>query len=608
MSVTESLPLHHLSWRDFDDLAGGGGGGRVVRELRNVERSRRLTLLRLFDDLVAATPTESFGPLPSPVAALLLLIRVQEHAPDKFDLVLDHPYTGSWVGHTIRLLQQPDTAAEAVWPHLGHLHALAAAAAVHARLDFEAAVPMWQGNVVLPTIGAARFETASSYLTATVRARDGVVDICHGAASVRVPSDPSADAPGWWGMRHLTVCADDRTLSVRLDDLDPYRGLYGPLPPDRIDADNAVEWHALLTDAWKLVDRLMPDTADAIAAGLDSIVPRPTIPFRLPSASTGEAFGSAIISKPDDPVSLGATLVHEFQHIRLGGLLHMATLRAEDPRQRFYTPWRDDPRPLPGVLQGLYAFFGVAEYWRAVAVNGPDRARRRARFEFALWRDATWRTLRTLQNDKEMTSEGQRFLDGVAERLGPWQSEPVSADALTLAADVAADHLAGWRLRHMPADPDDTAAVATSWPARQHVSVKIRMLEDIAPTRASDGVWTLARTDLTRLALAAEPGQALLAERWTTVPGATAADLAYVQGRSADAVQGYRAELVEDPDSATAWIGLGLALRRQGDNPAARALLGCPELVRAVHRKLRDEPAGAPDPESLAEWIDSLTH
>ncbi len=163
--------------------------------------------------------------------------------------------------------------------------------------------------------------------------------------------------------------------------------------------------------------------------GLNTLVPKPAVLFRNPSASTGEAFGSAVVGLPTDGASLAATLIHEFQHIVLGGVLHLTRLYDDDPRERLYVPWRDDPRPFSGALQGVYAFFGVTAFWRALA----DTSSRLATFEFAYWRRQSWRTLQVLRDDATLTDAGHRFLDGIAERLGPWQAEPVPENVAELA-------------------------------------------------------------------------------------------------------------------------------------------------------------------------------
>jgi hypothetical protein len=122
---------------------------------------------------------------------------------------------------------------------------------------------------------------------------------------------------------------------------------------------------------------------------------------------------------------------------------------------------------------------------------------------------------------------------------------------------------------------------------------------DRAPTPVPDGSWSPARADLIRLSVA---GGNALSTTWQSVPGATAADFAYVTGRLTDAVRGYRAELAADADRPASWVGLGLALSGLGA-PAARALLHYPEVIRAVHRRIRARTPTVPIPDDLAAWI-----
>jgi len=598
----QGFDVHRLAWADFDRLARGGGGSAVVEQLRRAERSRRLLLLRALVDEVTKNPGLS-GPLPSPESAWELLVRVQEKAPPVLDQMLAHPYTGSWVGYTTRLLRDRITGVCPVWVHVGHVHALAAAAAIRAGLPFRGELPVWNGGVMLPTLGLARLPSGSSWSVARVCAEPGLVTVCGGDGAVRVPRDPTSDGPGWWGIRRLAVRAGEHTLAVRLDDLDPYRGLYEPVPPQRLDRDDMDSWHTLLHGAWRLITRCLPNLAGAMGTGLDSLVPRPPVPFRQPSASTGEAFGSAIIAMPADAASLAATLVHEFQHIRLGGLLHLAPLFGEDSRERFYTGWRDDPRPIGGVLQGVYAFFGVTAFWRALAAAGIGSLYRSAAFEFAYWRGETWRTLRVLRDDAALTDAGRRLVDGIAEALGPWQDEPVPSDLARDANAIAADHYAGWRIRFLRPDSATVAAIAGAWLAARSRLDAIPPPGDRDPTPVPDGPWSRARADLVRLRLAG-PGEAM-SESWRDVPDATAADHAYASGRFAQAEAEYLQELTAGTDRPATWIGLGLALTAQGAGPGGRALLEYPELVRAVHRRIRatTTPARSPNPAVLADWI-----
>ncbi|MDQ7809661.1 HEXXH motif domain-containing protein [Amycolatopsis sp. A133] len=592
------LPVHRIGTADFDAIATGTGDIGALRLLREAERSRRLLLLRAITDLVAKDPALC-GPLAPPDEAWDLLARAQNSDPGSVDLLLGHPYTGTWAGYTIRLLRRQITGVCPLWVHTGHLHALAAAAAIRAGLDFTATIPVWAGTAMLPGLGVARFQANTEWMVAEVRRTGTALELDNGREIVRVPADPATDGPGWWGLREVTAIAGDRVLSLRLDDLDPYRGSFEPVLPQRLPAEELANWTRLLDDAWRLIVRCLPDTADAFPVGFSSLVPRPMQPFRTTSASSGEAFGSAVISRPADAASLAASLVHEFQHNRLSGLMHLRQLHGDDPAERFYTAWRDDPRPIGGVFQGVYAFFGVTAFWRALSRLEGEPFRRIAEFEFAHWRQAVRQVLAVLRADPLLTIDGRRFLRRIAEQLGPWLREPVPTPGATAARAALLDHYAGWRLRHLRPDPLVVRTLADAWSAGRPRPA-LGFLPDADPTPVPDGRWHHARLDLTRLFLTDPAG---FRRHGHDVPGATTADFAYVSGHFAQAAEGYRAELAADPDSPTAWTGLGLALSRSGTDPAGSVLLHQPELVRAVHRRLLAAGTAPGTPDALAGWL-----
>jgi HEXXH motif-containing protein len=600
----ESSVFHQLPWTDFDELARADVNSGAVRQLRRAERSRRLLLLRALVDEVTKTP-ELFGPLPSPEEAWDLLARVEAKAPAAFDLLLAHPYTGSWAGYTIRLLRNRIAGVCPLWMHVGHLHAIAAAAAIHAGLNFRATVPLWNGGAILPTLGLAMLPADEPCSVAEVRGNCGQVEITHGTTRLHLADPLGADTLGWWGVRRLTTAGRHR-LTIRLDDVDPYRGLHEPMPPQRLPVAEVGAWRGLLDDAWRLLTHHVPDLADAFPAGLDSIVPWPAVPFRDPSASTGEAFGSALVARPTDGATLAATLVHEFQHILLGGVLHLTSLFHDDPSERYYVPWRDDPRPLSGALQGVYAFFGVTAFWREVARGDGDLAHR-AMFEFALWRGQTVRVLHALRGDANLTGAGRRFVAGIADRLESWQEQPVPTGVQKLADAIASDHHAGWRLRHLRPNPHVVTALTEAWLAGRSRPPAGLSTPDPMPTPVRDGAPSRARTDLIRLRVTMGD-HAELPVIWSSVPNATTTDLAYATGRFAEAAEGYRAELRKDPDRASSWAGLGLALTALGAGAAARALTRRPELVRAIRRQIIVRSPDVPTPEGLAAWLGQSVH
>ena len=216
------------------------------------------------------------------------MARAGDKDPAALESILAHPHTGSWAGYTVRLLRHHISGVSPLWVHVGHMHALAAAAAIRARLD-RISVPVCHGGVMLPTLGFARLGV-SGYSVASAQGQQGRVTVSHGAAEISLPNAEEAGAGGWWGLRHLEADTDGQVLAVRLDDLDPYRGLREPVPPRRLSNADAINWGILLDEAWRILVRYLPTAAANLAAGLDTLVPlEPTPPFRSLSASNGGA-------------------------------------------------------------------------------------------------------------------------------------------------------------------------------------------------------------------------------------------------------------------------------------------------------------------------------
>ncbi|WP_433496061.1 HEXXH motif domain-containing protein [Micromonospora sp. CA-248089] len=606
--MTVTLPLaepvrHRLGRHHFGALAAGGGDAGTVEELLAAEHSWRLLQLRAVLDAVSATP-EVAGPLPPVADAWALLVAAQRHAPDVVDRLLTHPHVGTWAGYVLRRLRGSTTTAEGpLWVDLGYLHALAAAAGVRAGLpSFTLRVPVRDGFAALPTLGGAVLPAAQRWSVAEVAAAGGEATVALDGHRVAFHGD-GGGGDSWFALPTVRAEAGGQTLTVALDFLDPYRNLRSPTPPD-LDTVAAIDrWRTLLTQAWDLLVRVCPERAAPIARGLFSVVPqRPAERFRTMSASAGDAFGSMLISEPEDAPELAVTLIHEFQHIKLGGLLHLTPLTTGEPSQRLYAPWRDDPRPLGGLLQGVYAFVGITEFWRAYRPVATGAARTVAHFEFARWRRQVTATLAALRARPELTDVGRHLLDGLAATAETWWSEPVPAEVLAAADAAVDDHRAQWRLHHRRPDP---AAVRAFAAAREAGDARPDDYPE-PPVEADPGARRLdTRAVLLLWRLTDAEGFARLRKDPSTVgeqvTGASAADLAYAAGDLGQAHELYLAELATGSAGPSAWAGLGLTTAALGHAPAAEALRSRPELVRAVYHRVAT--ASPVDPVDLAAWV-----
>jgi uncharacterized protein len=411
---------HDMPREQFEALARGEGGTDAIEKLVAAEHSKHRILIRAVVDMAKAAgrPEDRLVH-----AGYELLEEVWRHDPDAADVVIRYPCVGAWALHTYR----GDQAIPGASP--GWLAAVAAAAAIRAELPAEIEVPVVGGAVTLPTLGAAIADGP----TAIVRTSPGTVRSGGGCVAIR------PGAPGWQELRVARVGA----LDVAVDDLDPFR-----MPASdgesagRLTAAQVAQFTATLRAGWDVLD---PARAEEIAALVRVIVPYEAPPGGLVSTTSPEVFGTVAMSLPPDPYSCAEILIHETQHIKLCALLDLVRLTERDQGQRFYAPWRPDPRPASGLLQGTYAFLGVAGFWREqrLAAPRPD-VRRRAEQAFTRWRDAAALGAETLLASGQLTADGKMFTAEMARVLRDWQREPVSDDALADARHQAEQHHTRW--------------------------------------------------------------------------------------------------------------------------------------------------------------------
>ncbi|HTR95195.1 MAG TPA: HEXXH motif domain-containing protein [Trebonia sp.] len=441
------LRHHSFSAEQLAALARGGGDEDAIGQLVAAQRSKHLILLGKVAELARRGdhPDDALG-----VAGWQLLAHVQERDPAAAAEVMAYPSVGAWALHVIRSGSVPaadaapaDAAAPASAPLPGvrpsGLAAIAAAAAIRAGLDAEIEVPVLGAGVLLPSLGAAE----AAGVTAVVAAKEAEVR----SGDLRVRARPGE--PGWRELRRATA----GRLSLLVDDLDPFRmptpdgGPTGRLTPSQL-----TELRDTLRAAWPV---LSPASAAQIAGMVRVIVP-----YRAPesgdfsiSVSSPQVFGTVAMSRQPDKYLCAETLVHETQHLKLCALLDLVTLTLPDDGQRYYAPWRPDPRPVSGLLQGAYAFLGVSGFWREQRQSAPEpEVRHRAHADFARWRDGAASVAATLLRSGRLTRVGETFVATMAEVLDEWRREPVPGDALAVARRKSDLHLARWQANNGRAD------------------------------------------------------------------------------------------------------------------------------------------------------------
>ncbi|HEV2371298.1 MAG TPA: HEXXH motif domain-containing protein [Streptosporangiaceae bacterium] len=324
----------------------------------------------------------------------------------------------------------------------GGLRAIAAAAAIRAGISTEIEVPTVSGLAMLPSLGGAAVDDG----VAVVRQGADGAEVLSAGSPIPVPGDPNQEAPGWFAVRQLRA----GSFTALIDDVDPFRMPAEPTVADRLRSADIDRWNTVLQEAWALLVTHHSDIARELAAAIRSVVPLAPPAHGQVSTSSAETFGAVALSKPPDARVFAVTLVHEVQHLKLSALLDIVRLVSPDDGRLFYAPWRDDPRPVGGLLQGAYAYVGVSRFWRKQRLLDRGDDALGAHAEFARWRAAALFVVETLEVSGGLTPAGMEFVQGMAHTLRGWQEEAVPKEAQQLADDDAQEHLARWQSANGP--------------------------------------------------------------------------------------------------------------------------------------------------------------
>jgi hypothetical protein len=408
-----NVRTHAVPRKVLAALASGGGGVEAIRHLRDAERSRTRLLVR---DLVERAREVRHPHAEATGRAFAVLVEVERIDADVVSALLTYPAVSAWAVHTVDALHGPHP--ERANP--GFLAALTASAAVRAghrtELDLPAH-PAGDRHVALPLLGW--YDRRHPGWHAHRR-----VEVTHGG--LRLAAD--LETAAWQHALGATHCRDRGVL-----DVDP----------------DAEPWRDGLAAAWALLVEHHRDSAQELAEAVSMLVPLAEPPSGATSSTFASAFGAVAMSTPRSARSTALALVHEIQHSKFAALTQLYDLVDDEPRCLYYAPWRTDPRPLSALLDGTYAFLGVARFWRAQRLVDTDEAARDdAETNFRRWTRAAHDVAEMMVRHSALTAAGRFVAGHMLGVLREWLREPVSGRADATAYRLARDHLDQWRRSH----------------------------------------------------------------------------------------------------------------------------------------------------------------
>jgi uncharacterized protein len=419
-----------------------------MAQLIEAQRSLRRVLLGAVYQEGSTSPAASGAVKVALRAAWTLLTTIDQDQPETLDGVLGHPYVRVWAVRCLqqlRLASAGHAAGDAGEDHagdarglaadLGHLGAISAVAAVRAGVSAHVTVPLIDGAVHLPTLGRLAAGPAEAAGPVGPEPGGATVGITGGAVSIQIGescwtlaiADPQSGelsavalagdgrSADWQPVRMLRAPG----ISVALDDTDPYRDCHQWRAGPRLTDSEFAQWQRRFEDAWQEIEREHAAYAPALAAGLTTLMPlAATQEGRDVSATARHAFGAVAAALPADPATLALLLIHEFQHVKLGAVLDLYDLYDPSDDRLYHAPWRDDNRPLEGLLQGTYAHLAVTDFWRTRQNIMAGQEAEAAGQRFVHWRAHTRDAIETLASSGSLTPLGAWFVDEMSHSVG----------------------------------------------------------------------------------------------------------------------------------------------------------------------------------------------
>lgn len=113
-----------------------------------------------------------------------------------------------------------------------------------------------------------------------------------------------------------------------------------------------------------------------LAPEYDTSYSHPDVPFTVFISISDETSATSTLR-------LAESLLHESMHLKLSLIEGHLDLIKQDSEQLFYSPWREELRPIRGVLHGMFVFKAILDFYmllRIIYIGYPEQ------LDFVEWR------------------------------------------------------------------------------------------------------------------------------------------------------------------------------------------------------------------------------
>lgn len=179
-----------------------------------------------------------------------------------------------------------------------------------------------------------------------------------------------------------------------------------------------------LYESTKIIKRFNIEIYNEILLLIKKIVPLKVISSAVPSSSNSTMQGIIFCTYVKDPLLISEMLIHECSHNKLFLLQEVDPVL--DPKihgdgwtiEKYYSPWRSDPRPLNGILHGLFVFSEVIKFWNYIIKLKNNKDYKHISYKrYYLLIEQAKIALDVLNKHATFTSVGKKLIVGIEKNI-----------------------------------------------------------------------------------------------------------------------------------------------------------------------------------------------
>jgi HEXXH motif-containing protein len=132
---------------------------------------------------------------------------------------------------------------------------------------------------------------------------------------------------------------------------------------DQLTKRHEIRWLAIAIPAWEMIAQVSEPLSKELSLHRVIVPIRVDKPQIALSATSPDVPATSFSSWCSTTPELVEMLIHEYHHDKLNMLLSVDPLITGSETAVYPSPWKEQPRPLLGILHGAYVFTGVFQFW-----------------------------------------------------------------------------------------------------------------------------------------------------------------------------------------------------------------------------------------------------